>query len=865
MLTALLSALTLACSAGPACSASPAGPPAAGQDEAEFEALLAEERAEADRLRRRGDLRGAGRILSRHLRDEPADAASRLLRGRVARERADHEAALADLRRALADAPGSPRGGRAACARELAWELVDLGRAVEADAVLEQALASLSPAEDARDAWIMARVRSALGQREEGLRLLRFGADAGGGGDWRVLLARARCQRALGRLEKAQRSLIAADRAARGGEGVEPEVLVELGSVYFEADREVDEAKGRSAADLYDEALEVYPTCEGALLGLFELHRVNWRRTSKPASHWLREALAARPDSVAALLAGLSADLDDGRLRSARVRLARLLALAGGRRDVRAEQAALAWIEHRREEAGALLDALGAEDGHDSRPERGLGRHLVELYRFAEAVEFLRGAVARDGADHVAWTYLGRALANTGDEGGAREAFARADAHAGLRQDAWRANTARVLERMERVARVDTFGELSFVWQPDGAGVLEVYLVPFYREARAELAERYGYTPGPVRIEVFRRHQDFSVRSTGFEGFPALGVCFGPVVTALSPLCEMRGRFSWARTSFHEFTHVIHLGLSHNRCPRWVTEGLATWEEAQRNPAWARNMRRELLDAHHNGTIIPVRELNSAFRGPRILFGYYQGGLICELLVERHGFATTVRLLEAFDRGLDLDAALDEVLGISPEQLDADLAAFVTELVAPLAIEPRWGSELLGRLRLGLEDEVPADARGCEKWSEAWCSIAWGQWQAGREVDAQEALRRVALGGRREPRALFLRGELALADGDEEAAREAWTAGLEAGGEDFRVRIALGALCRAAGEAEAAEAHLVAAERAFPGFDERELAAELRLAALYAEQGRGDEAMAARERYLAYDAADLPTRRRVAD
>ena len=41
---------------------------------------------------------------------------------------------------------------------------------------------------------------------------------------------------------------------------------------------------------------------------------------------------------------------------------------------------------------------------------------------------------------------------------------------------------------------------------------------------------------GPISIEVFRNWNDFSVRSTGFEGFPALGVCFGPVVTAVSPL-----------------------------------------------------------------------------------------------------------------------------------------------------------------------------------------------------------------------------------------------------------------------------------------------------------------------------------------
>ncbi|MDP6762860.1 MAG: tetratricopeptide repeat protein [Planctomycetota bacterium] len=858
MLTDLLCALALA-----APSPQPP-PPGAGQGEGELEALLAAERAEADRLRRRGDLRRAGRILAEHLRDEPSDAASRLLRGRLARERSDHEAALEDLRRALADAAGDSGAGEAACARELADLLLELGRAEEATAVLARARASLSPATDSRDAWIEARVQGASGRREAARSTLRQGADAGASG-WTSLLARARCQRALGRLEKAQRSLVAADRAAREGEGVEPDVLVELGSVYFEADREVDEAKGRSAADLYDEALELHPTCEGALLGLFELHRTNWRRTSEPAAHWLAKALKARPDSVAALLAGLSADLDDGRLRSARARLGRLESLAPRRRDVRAERAALAWIEHRREECGALLEELAGEDAHDSAPERELGRHLVELYRFAEAIGFLRRAVARDGTDHVAWTYLGRALANTGDVDGGLEALARAKAQAGLRQDAWRANTTRVLERTERVARVDTYGELSFVWQPDGAGVLEVYLVPFYRSARAELAERYGHTPGPVRIEVFRRHQDFSVRSTGFEGFPALGVCFGPVVTALSPLCEMRGRFSWARTSFHEFTHVIHLGLSHNRCPRWITEGLATWEEAQKNPAWARNMRRELVDARYNGTIIPVRELNRAFRGPRILFGYYQGGLICEMLVERHGFATTVRLLEAFDRGLDLDGALDEVFGITPEALDADLAAFVAEKTASLAIEPRWAGDVLGRLRLGLEREPPEEPARLERWIEGWCAVAWGHWQAGRRVDAEQALRAVHQADRRVPRALFLRGELALADGDEVAAREAWEAGLAAGGEDFRVRIALGAVCQAAGEAEAAEEHLSAAERAFPGFDDRKLAAELRLAALYTAQGRGDEAMAARERYLRYDAADLPTRRRVAD
>ena len=192
------------------------------------------------------------------------------------------------------------------------------------------------------------------------------------------------------------------------------------------------------------------------------------------------------------------------------------------------------------------------------------------------------------------------------------------------------------------------------------------------------------------------------MRSVGFEGFPALGVCFGQVVTALSPLSEMRGQFSWARTGFHEFSHVVHLGLSHNRCPRWITEGLATWEEVRRSPSWTRNMRRELVDSRANGALIPSRELNRAFRGPRILFGYYQGGLLCEMLIEQHGFSPMVRLLEAFDRGLDIDQAFTEVFQSTPEEVDEAFGAFVDDRIAGLALEPRWSPRQIARTSLSL-------------------------------------------------------------------------------------------------------------------------------------------------------------------
>jgi len=830
----------------------------------ELEQLLAEERRDADRLRRRGDLRRAERTLAEHLDEDPADAASRTLMALCRADAGEWTEALAEARRALEDAP--PAGDLAReCARNLGSLLLTLGRYDEALDVLEAA--PLEPGVDPRDAWVLGRALRSTGEVGRALEVLRVGLEGDAGSSWELLLGRARCERRLGFLERASRTLIEADRAAARGLGSEPDVLVELAGVYFEADGEVDhaEAKARAPAKLYKEALELDPTHEGALVGLFELHRFNWRRQSRPAHEILDELLLHEPDSVEGLIAGCSADLDDGQLVAVRARLGRLRGLAPGRREVRTLEAALAWVEHRREDSAEVLEELAALDPTDARPETEVARHLNELYRFAEALEFGRAASERDPADPAAWTQYGRALANTGREDEGLEALQKAIDLAAGRQNAWRYNTALVLERMQQQYVVEEgAADLSYVWQPEAAEVLRTYLMPFYEEARSELADRYGFTPGPVRIEVFGRFQDFSVRSTGFEGFPALGVCYGPVVTAVSPLAELRGNFSWARTAFHEFTHVIHLGLSHNRCPRWITEGLATWEEEQQSPAWTRNMRRQLVDALANENLIPVRELNRAFRGPRILFGYYQGGLLCRMLIEERGFPPMIRLLEAFDRGLDLDQALDEVFGRTPEEMDAALLAWARERTAGLAIEPRWQRSVVTRIRLGLAKDPPADAEERARWAEDWCTVAWGSWQSQGRVDAEQALRLVDGAGERPARASFLRGEMALARDDREAASGHYLAGIEAGGEDFRARMALGRILMDAGDWGGAEEQFLAAEQDFPGFDQPELSAELFLAQVHAHQNRDEDMQRARERWLAWNSDDYPLRMRVA-
>ena len=851
----------------------------------ELEELLAEAREEADTLRRRGEWSAARRDLEELLDEEPSDWATRAYLARLALEEGDYDACAGELARTFRDAAAaSPEGRALGQAREALrvahWteleRLAELGRgdaAIEAEA--RARAGGFAVGDSARIDEAAARALLAAGHRDEALALLHAAAefraddalDAGRVPEqvvWQEHLATARALRALDELEEASLAVVAAARAS-AGRG-EPEALAELASLYFEADGEVADARtaSRNPGPLFREALAANPRCEAALLGLFELHRFNWRRQSRQADAYLDDLFAVRPDSIGGRLAAASSAVDLGRLREAREHLDRLRDLAPERREVRTLEATLAWIEHGRDEARAILDELAASDPLDATPERTVGEHLVELYRFAEALPFLEAAVERDERDHEAWAVLGRARGNTGDVPGAREALERARLESAGRRNLVRQNLAMVLERIDEQHVVSDHGELSFAWPPGGRELLELYWLPFYKDARADLAVRYGYTPGPTRIEVFDRHGDFSVRSTGFEGFPALGVCFGPVVTAVSPLSELRGSFSWARTAYHEFTHVVHLGLSNNRCPRWITEGLATWEETRANPAWDRNMRRDLLDARANGQIIPLRELNAAFRGPRVVFGYYQGGLICRVLIAEFGFPSMIRLLEAFDRGADLDRALDEVFGLTPEQVDERLAQEIERELAGLAIEPNWDPDRVAVLALGLERELPEDPEQAARWRDDWCTVAMAAAQDQRRVDAEEALRLAELGGASPPRALALRGRLAYVAGDRDRALELWRAFLDAGGEDFQVRMALADQAFEAGDVDEAEAQLLAAEAAFPGFADPGLSAELALARLYGDQGRTEDAMAARERWLAYNADDLGVRLEVA-
>ncbi|MEI6297602.1 MAG: hypothetical protein WCO84_08280, partial [bacterium] len=111
-------------------------------------------------------------------------------------------------------------------------------------------------------------------------------------------------------------------------------------------------------------------------------------------------------------------------------------------------------------------------------------------------------------------------------------------------------------------------------------------------QAKSNLCAKYGLElKRPTIVEVFPEQKDFAVRTFGMPGDPGyLGVCFGSVVTANSPATHPGHPVNWQAVLWHEFCHVVTLQMTRNKMPRWLSEGISVFEEAQANPTWGQHM-----------------------------------------------------------------------------------------------------------------------------------------------------------------------------------------------------------------------------------------------------------------------------------
>jgi tetratricopeptide (TPR) repeat protein len=304
--------------------------------------------------------------------------------------------------------------------------------------------------------------------------------------------------------------------------------------------------------------------------------------------------------------------------------------------------------------------------------------------RYAQAVDFARQAVALDSTWWRAHGILGINLMRLGQIAEGRKSLE--TAFRGDPYNPWFKNTLDLLDTMGRFREVE-HGRFRIAADTREIDLLVPYVSELAEEAYQKLSARYQMQlEGPVRIELFFSHADFSVRTVGLAGLGALGAAFGNVLVLDSPSAREAGTFNWGTTLWHELAHSFHLAMSDHRVPRWLTEGLAVLEERRARPGWGDDVQPGFIAAYKQEKLLPVSQLSKGFVRPafpeQIGYSYYQASLVAELIERDHGFPAILNMLRAYKAGQGTEEVMRTVLKTEPDAFDKKFDQYLRQRFA---------------------------------------------------------------------------------------------------------------------------------------------------------------------------------------
>lgn len=531
------------------------------------------------------------------------------------------------------------------------------------------------------------------------------------------------------------RSLLAAalDAARRRSGRLSPDELVALGSAYqalgaddpqlfrealrtydlaIAADSANQDARIRlgelflekynapDAAATFQEVIAANPTHARAHLGL--ARHAYFDGTVKVGPH-LEAALKANERLVPALVLRARLFLDNEDYPGAEREAQRALAINGEDASALAVVAASRWL--RRDQAGfrEIRSRALALNPHDAAFFADLAEAAGRNRLYRDAAAFAREGVALDA---TAWRTVGVLGINDlriGEMQEGRRLLERA--FAGDPYNVWYKNTLDLLDQLDKYQEVRSPRIVVYADSSEAA-LLAPYAIALAEEAYDSLAARYRFRPPlPIRLELYRSHADFSVRTVGLAGLGALGASFGTVLAMDAPSARTRGEFNWGSTLWHELAHTFTLGVTDHRVPRWVSEGLSVLEERRARPGWGAHPTLGFLAALKGDRLHPVSKLNDGFVRPtypeQVAHSYYQASLVCEYIEQRWGPEAINRFLAAFKDGHTAGEATRSALGVDSGGLDREFNRWVKD---------RFARELTAVSSSAVEGEDPAAA-----------------------------------------------------------------------------------------------------------------------------------------------------------
>jgi len=450
-------------------------------------------------------------------------------------------------------------------------------------------------------------------------------------------------------------------------------------------------------------------------------------------------------------------------------------------------------------------------------PRYGEGFHLAGLVvagrqrRFEEALKLVRRGVDIDPSNFEAHTSIGIFLANLG----------RADeAIVALRKSREllpydhpiRENFEEILKYVTNRMVEQKTEHFIIRYDPAEYEVHHRFLADALEAAWDDLVARYAFEPHkPVLVECFRTQDDFSVRTIGLPGIPALGACFGGLITLDAPNAFPQP-FIWHSTAVHEFAHVVTLQLSAGQVPRWFTEGVSVLEEKPFSPGWGmeEQFERQLVDAYLTDTLPKIESFDGMFRSSRIAYAYYVGGLMMQMIRREWGEEGIVKALRLWGKDTPQTEVLGQAFGVTPDEFDARFREEVKKRVESYRIVPNYALIYLALMEA--RNKNPKDGLIDVK-------LGWAHLRRNELVDAGSYLDSAQRkGAGDDPLAILLEANLKWRSRDLAGTEALLDKFFAKGGEDYDARLMMVTILAQKGERDSDRvvAHLKQAKKDWP-------------------------------------------------
>jgi len=423
----------------------------------------------------------------------------------------------------------------------------------------------------------------------------------------------------------------------------------------------------KDAADLFQEAIQRDPKNAQAYLGLALVSADGFDNKAVEEAH---KAIELDPKLVEAheLMARLA--LEDYDTKAATAEADEALKISPEALDAMAIHAAIEVLADRSPDAWfAKVRQVNPTYGEAYAI---VAHHLTLNMRFQDSIAYYRKAIEADPKLWSAHSELGIQLMRFGESDEPLQQLEMSYDN-GYRDPAT-VNSLRLLDSYKNFL---TFKDDTTIIKLNKkeAELLLPYVRAEVKRCIAAYEKKYKMKlPGPVQVELYPDHEDFAVRTLGMPGLGALGVTFGEVVALDSPSGRPPGTYHWGETLWHEMSHVFILNATHNRVPRWFTEGLAVHEESQVAQGWGDRISPEILMAVRDKKLLPIAELDRGFIRPdyptQQIVSYFQGGKVLDYIHDRWGDDKILDMVHSYAQLKTTPETIQQDLGMSPEEFD---------------------------------------------------------------------------------------------------------------------------------------------------------------------------------------------------